>query len=145
MNPAHTIISWFKIHSSITTPSTARLGTRDSVVCRGTMLQAGRWMIRFPMRSLNFFFNWPNPSSRTMWVRLILLTEMSTRKISDGKGRPTDALGWQPHRYLWADCLEKMWEPQRLTSQWALTACYRDSFTSFTPRFSEWSVPSQIS
>jgi hypothetical protein len=42
------------------------------------------------------------------------------------------ALGWRPHRHLWADCLEKMWEPRRLTTLWASTACYRDSFTSQT-------------
>jgi hypothetical protein len=35
-------------------------GSRDSVVGWGTMLQAGRWRVRFPMRSLDFF-NWPNP------------------------------------------------------------------------------------
>jgi hypothetical protein len=34
-----------------------------------------------------------------------------------------------PYRHLWADCLEKMWEPRRLTTLWASTACYRDSFT----------------
>jgi hypothetical protein len=37
--------------------------------------------------------------------------------------------GWQPRRHLWSDCLEKMWEPRRLTTLWASTACYRDSFT----------------
>jgi hypothetical protein len=26
----------------------------------------------------------------------------------------------------------KMWEPRRLTTLWAFTACYRDSFTFFT-------------
>jgi hypothetical protein len=25
-----------------------------------------------------------------------------------------------------------MWKPQRLTTLWAFTACYRDSFTSYT-------------
>jgi hypothetical protein len=36
-----------------------------NVFDRGTMLQAGRSRVRFPMRSLDFF-NLPNPSSRTM-------------------------------------------------------------------------------
>jgi hypothetical protein len=27
--------------------------------------------------------------------------------------------------------VEKMWEPRRLTTLWASTACYRDSFTFF--------------
>jgi hypothetical protein len=35
------------------------------------------------------FFNWSNPSSRTMaLVSTQLLTEMSTRDLSGGKGRP---------------------------------------------------------
>jgi hypothetical protein len=36
-----------------------------------------------------------------------------------------------PHCHLWADCLEKMWEPWCLTTLWASTACYRDIFTFF--------------
>jgi hypothetical protein len=44
----------------------------------GTMLQAGRSRVRFPMRSLDFF-NLPNPSSHTMALRSTQhLTEMST-------------------------------------------------------------------
>jgi hypothetical protein len=27
--------------------------------------------------------------------------------------------------------VRKMWEPQRLTTLWTSTACYRDRFTSF--------------
>jgi hypothetical protein len=45
------------------------------------MLEAGRSRVRFPMRP--GFFNLPNPSSRTM-----ALTEMSTRNLPGGKGRP---------------------------------------------------------
>jgi hypothetical protein len=37
----------------------------------------------------------------------------------------------QPYRHLWADYLEKMWEPWRLTTLWAFMARYRDSFTYF--------------
>jgi hypothetical protein len=29
-----------------------------------------------------------------------------------------------------------MWDPQRLTTLWAFTACYRDSFTFFRGYFS---------
>jgi hypothetical protein len=36
------------------------------------------------------------------------ITEMSTRSLPGGKGRP--ARGWQPHRHLWADCLENVGE-----------------------------------
>jgi hypothetical protein len=35
------------------------------------------------------FFNWPNPSSRTMALESTQpLTEMSTRNLPGGKGRP---------------------------------------------------------
>jgi hypothetical protein len=34
------------------------------------------------------------------------LTEMSTRNLPGGKGRP--ARKAQPHRHLWADCLENV-------------------------------------
>jgi hypothetical protein len=35
------------------------------------------------------FFNWPNPSSRTMALRSTQpLTEMSTRNLPGGEGRP---------------------------------------------------------
>jgi hypothetical protein len=57
------------------------------------------------------------------------LTEMSTRKLPGGRGRPAPMAD-----NLIAICepiVQKMWEPQRLTIQWAFTACYRDS-VSFT-------------
>jgi hypothetical protein len=49
------------------------------------MLQAGRSRVWFPMRWI--FFNWPNPSSRTVVLGSTQpLTEMSTRKIPGGGG-----------------------------------------------------------
>jgi hypothetical protein len=49
------------------------------------MLQAGRSRVRFPMRSSDFFFNLPNPSSRTMALGSTqALTEMSIKNISGG-------------------------------------------------------------
>jgi hypothetical protein len=60
------------------------------------------------------FFIWPNPSSHTMSLGSTQpLTEMNTRNSPWGNG--------------------KMWEPRRLTTLWAFTACYRDSFTFFFP------------
>jgi hypothetical protein len=51
------------------------------------MLQAGR--LRFPSPDEVDFFNLPNPSSRTMALGSSQpLTEMSTRIIPEGKGRP---------------------------------------------------------
>jgi hypothetical protein len=55
------------------------------------------------------------------------LTEMSTRNLPEGKGRParkTDNL-----TALYEPIAHKMWEPRRLTTVWASTACHRDSFT----------------
>jgi hypothetical protein len=52
------------------------------------MLQAGRSRIRFPMKSLDFSVNLILPAVLWPWGRLGLLTEMSTRYLSGGKGRP---------------------------------------------------------
>jgi hypothetical protein len=55
------------------------LGVRGSVFGYGTMLQAGRPQVRFPM----------SPSSRTVAVGSTQpVTEMSTRNLPEGKGRP---------------------------------------------------------
>jgi hypothetical protein len=58
------------------------------------------------------------------------LTEMSTRNLPGGKGRPASEAD-----NLIAICepiVYKMWEPRRLTTLWAFTAGYRDRFTIFT-------------
>jgi hypothetical protein len=90
------------------------------------MLEAGRSRVRFPKRLLNFF-NLPNPSSRTMTLGYTQpLTEMSTR---NRKGRPVRKA--DNHTAICEKIVYKMWEPRRLTTLWAFTACYRDSFTLF--------------
>jgi hypothetical protein len=62
-------------------------GARGSVVGWGTLLQAGRLRVRFPMRSLDFFYL-PNHSSHTMALGSTQPpTEMSTRNFPGGKGR----------------------------------------------------------
>jgi hypothetical protein len=50
------------------------------------------------------------------------LTEMSNRNLPGAKGRDILTAICEP--IVW-----KMWEPQRLTTLWASTACYKDSFT----------------
>jgi hypothetical protein len=40
--------------------------------------------------------------------------------------------------------VSKMWEPRRLTTLWASTACYRDSFTFFTLQKNDVILPSNI-
>jgi hypothetical protein len=59
----------------------------------------------------------------------LLLTEMSTRNLPGGKGRPAFKVD-----NLTAICertVYKMWEPRRLRNLWASMACYRDSSTFF--------------
>jgi hypothetical protein len=54
------------------------------------------------------------------------LTEMSTSKVTGGKERAV-----READNLTAICepiVQKMWDPQRLTTLWASMACYRDSF-----------------
>jgi hypothetical protein len=58
------------------------------------------------------------------------LTEMSTRNIPGGEGRPA-----RKADILTAICeptVYKMWEPQHLTALWVSMARYRDSFTLVT-------------
>jgi hypothetical protein len=63
------------------------MGIRGSVVGWGTTLQAGWSRDRIPDEVE--FFNLPNPSSRTMALGSTQpLTEMSTRNIPGGEGRP---------------------------------------------------------
>jgi hypothetical protein len=51
------------------------------------MFQVRRSRVRVPKRWI--FFNLPNPSSRPMALGSTQpLTEMSTRKLPEGKGRP---------------------------------------------------------
>jgi hypothetical protein len=85
------------------------------------MLQAGRLRVLVPMWWI--FFNFPNPSSRTMALGSTQpLTEMSTRNLHGGKGRSVRKAE-NPTAICEPDCLEKMWEPRRLTTLWAFTAC----------------------
>jgi hypothetical protein len=90
------------------------------------MLQASRSRVRFPMRSLDFFFNWPNSPSRTMDLGSThSLTKKTTRNLLGGKGRPTrkaDNLTAISEPFV-----KKIWEPRRLTTLWASKACYRNS------------------
>jgi hypothetical protein len=101
--------------------SSVPLGARGSAVGWGTMLQAGRLQVRFPMRSLNFF-NLLYPPSRTMTLGLTQpLTEMSTRGVKSGRHvRPTPSL---PSVSL---TVSQPYGPPM--------ACYRDSFT-FLPQY----------
>jgi hypothetical protein len=79
------LIPWLSKNLSIRSFITS--GVRGSVVGWGSTLQAGRSRDRIPHEV--DFFNWPNPSSRTMVLGSTQpLTEMSTRNIPGDKGRP---------------------------------------------------------
>jgi hypothetical protein len=60
----------------------------DRFLPGGTILQAGGSRFRFPMRSLHFSTDPLLPAALRPWGRLSLLTEMSTRNLSEGKGWP---------------------------------------------------------
>jgi hypothetical protein len=90
------------------------------------MLQAGRSRNRIPDEV--DFFNLPNPSSRTMALGSNQpLTEMSTRNIPGGEGRP--ARKADNFTAIFEPIVHKMWEHQHLTALWVSTARYRDTFT----------------
>jgi hypothetical protein len=72
-----------------------------------------------------WFFTWPNPSSRTMsLVSTQPLTEMSTTNLHGEQRRPV-----RKADNLTAVCgpiVCKIWEPRRLTTLWAFTACSQE-------------------
>jgi hypothetical protein len=85
------------------------------------------------------FFNWPNPSSRTMALESTQpMTEMSTRNLPDGKGRPARKANLTANG---EPIVYKMRGPRYLTTLRASLACYRDRFTlllngnNLTPRY----------
>jgi hypothetical protein len=57
------------------------------------------------------------------------LTEMSTRNLPGGKGLL--ARGADNLTAISESIVSKIWEPRRLTTLCAFTACYRDSFTFY--------------
>jgi hypothetical protein len=74
------------------------LGARDSVVGRCTYVTSRKDEGSNP--DVIGFFNLPNPSSRTMALGSTRpLTEMNTRNLPGGKGRPAHKAD-KPYRHL---------------------------------------------
>jgi hypothetical protein len=72
--------------------------------------------------------NWPNPFSHTMALGSTqFLTEMNTKNLLGGKGRPTRKA--DNFTAVFEPIVWKMWGPRRLTTLRASAACYRDTFT----------------
>jgi hypothetical protein len=90
------------------------------------MLQGGGSRVRFPMRSLHFSIYLILPAALWSLGSTQPLTEMSTRNLPGGKGRP--ARGADNLNAICEPIVQKMCEPRRLIT---LTSCYRDSFTFF--------------
>jgi hypothetical protein len=61
------------------------------------------------------------------------LTEMSTRNLPGGKGRP--ARNADSLTAICEPTLYKIWEPRRVTTLWAFKASYRGSFTFYLYMF----------
>jgi hypothetical protein len=57
---------------------------------------------------------------------------MSTGNLPGNKGRPER--GADNLTTICEPIVYKMWEPERLTTLWAFTACYRDSFPLITDK-----------
>jgi hypothetical protein len=72
-------------------------------------------------------FNSPNPSIRIMALALIQPpTEIFLGEKGGRAAHKADNLTAICEGIVW-----KMWEPRRLTTLWASTACYRNSFPFF--------------
>jgi hypothetical protein len=128
-----TIPAWFPY-------TTHWILARDSVVGWGTMLQAGRSRVRFPMRSLDFSITYSFQPHYGPGIDSA--SNRNEYQESSWGWSVAGAWGWQPHLHLWADCQENV-GASTSHNLWAFTDCYRDSFT-FLPLWISYFYPLYI-
>jgi hypothetical protein len=101
-------------------------GRRDCcrVVGWGILLRVGRSRVRFQILFFSIYlilpaalWPWGLLSLWQKWVPGIILASkaLQTRKAD--------------FTAIWKPTVYEMWDPQRLTTLWVSTTCYRDSFT----------------
>jgi hypothetical protein len=99
------------------------------------MLQAGRLQVQFLMSSLDFSIDLILPTTLWSWGQLSLWQKWVPGIFLGVKVwlvRKADNL-----TAIYEPIVKKIWEPWYLTTIWASTACYRDSFT-FTRSYDFW-------
>jgi hypothetical protein len=120
------VIRVFSVTYSKKSGSLNGSGSRGSVVCLRHYVISRKVVSSSPDEIIGFF-NWPNPSSRTMVLGSTQpLTEMSTRNLPGGvKGdRCIKLTNLSPS-------VSRLCEPRRLTTLWPSAVCHRNSFTFF--------------
>jgi hypothetical protein len=105
---------------------------RTSTVSWGTVLQAQR--VQFPVRSLDIFsVCLPPPAVPWPWGiwGVLNLQQIQVPGIFRGGGKAWPLLKADNLTAICEPIVCNMWDPQLLTTPWASTACYRNSFTIY--------------
>jgi hypothetical protein len=96
-------VSPIHVRSACQAPRPA--GRTDGII---TVQQSEDWLAVHAIHvSFAFQSSTVQPDRKAKLYVYGALTEVSTRNLPGGKGLPGE-WGWQPHRHLWADCLENV-------------------------------------